>query len=193
MCFCVPVWELRGGLQSSVYKRQRVRRRPLPARLTLCVRFTPNSGHRVDYERLGSKAAARGKITLISVNSPGSVSTSSKPACFLDDDVVADRVAEAGALSGRLGRNRCARGRGFVDLGPRRLGASTLPRVSLVHASLHVAPPRSTSMLDPRQIHPCAPRRMSALGQKQTLTQLAICRRLCLTVPFLATLCPCTG
>src|SRR5262245_17524020 len=60
------------------------------------VRFTPESGHvqckqgcplwaksghRDDYERSGSNAAARGKITLISVNSPGSVSTSIEPPC----------------------------------------------------------------------------------------------------------------
>src|SRR5262249_33238659 len=37
----------------------------------------------VDYGRSGSSAAARGKITLISVNSPGSVSTSIAPPCCL--------------------------------------------------------------------------------------------------------------
>src|SRR5262252_7245882 len=62
------------------------------------VRFTPlsghvqcksacplraKSGHRDDYEPSGSNAAARGKITLISVNSPGCVSTSIEPACCL--------------------------------------------------------------------------------------------------------------
>jgi hypothetical protein len=58
--------------------------------------FTPESGHvqctsssllwaksrhRDDYERSESNAATRGKITLISVNSPGSVSTSIEPPC----------------------------------------------------------------------------------------------------------------
>jgi hypothetical protein len=38
-----------------------------------------NSGNRVDYDRSGSNAAARGKITRISANSPGSVSTSIEP------------------------------------------------------------------------------------------------------------------
>jgi len=42
-----------------------------------------NSGHRNDYERSGSNAATRGKTTLISVNSPGRVSTSIEPACCL--------------------------------------------------------------------------------------------------------------
>ena len=36
-----------------------------------------------DYERPGSNAAARGKITLISVNPPGCVSTSIEPPCCL--------------------------------------------------------------------------------------------------------------
>src|SRR5262249_39000378 len=40
-----------------------------------------NSGHRNNYGRLGSNAATRGKITLISVNSPGCVSTSIEPPC----------------------------------------------------------------------------------------------------------------
>src|SRR5262245_40824958 len=62
------------------------------------VRFTPesghvrctsacplwaNSGHWGDHERSGSNAATRGKITLISVNSPGCVSTSIEPPCCL--------------------------------------------------------------------------------------------------------------
>ena len=83
------------------------------------VRFTPesghvqcnsacplsaNSGHRDGHWRSGSKAAARGRITLISVNSPGCVSTSIEPAMLLDDDVVTDGEAKPGALSGRLGR-----------------------------------------------------------------------------------------
>jgi hypothetical protein len=34
-----------------------------------------------DYDRSGSNAAMRGKITLISVNSPGWVSTSIEPPC----------------------------------------------------------------------------------------------------------------
>src|SRR4029453_19108224 len=45
------------------------------------VRFTPESGHRNNYGRSGSNAATRGKITLISVNSPGCVSTSIEPPC----------------------------------------------------------------------------------------------------------------
>jgi hypothetical protein len=36
-----------------------------------------------DHERSGSNAATRGKITLISVNSPGCVSTSIEPPCCL--------------------------------------------------------------------------------------------------------------
>jgi SAM-dependent methyltransferase len=39
------------------------------------------SGHRNNYGRSGSNAATRGKITLISVNSPGCVSTSIEPPC----------------------------------------------------------------------------------------------------------------
>jgi hypothetical protein len=60
------------------------------------VRFTPksehvrcsyrcplwaNSGHQNDRKRQESNAAARGKVTLISVNSPGCVSTSIDPPC----------------------------------------------------------------------------------------------------------------
>jgi hypothetical protein len=40
------------------------------------VRFEPMAGIKGDHDRSGSSAATRGKITLISVNSPGSVSTS---------------------------------------------------------------------------------------------------------------------
>ena len=40
-----------------------------------------NSGHRGDYERSGCDAAARGKVSLISVNSSGCVSTSTEPPC----------------------------------------------------------------------------------------------------------------
>src|SRR5262245_30692199 len=36
-----------------------------------------------DYDRSGSNRATRGKITLISVNSPGRVSTSIEPPCCL--------------------------------------------------------------------------------------------------------------
>ena len=51
-----------------------------------CTRRCPlsaNSGHDDDYERSGSNAATRGKITLISLNSPGCVSTSIEPPCCL--------------------------------------------------------------------------------------------------------------
>jgi hypothetical protein len=41
------------------------------------------SGHQDDYARSESNAAVRGKITLISVNSPGVVSTSIDPPCCL--------------------------------------------------------------------------------------------------------------
>src|SRR5262249_23343164 len=47
------------------------------------VRFTPQSGQWNDQERSGSNATARGKITLISVNSLGCVSTSIVPPCCL--------------------------------------------------------------------------------------------------------------
>ena len=43
-------------------------------------------------------------MILISVNSPGCVSTSIEPAMLLDDDVVTDGKAKARAFSGRLGR-----------------------------------------------------------------------------------------
>src|SRR5262249_40045262 len=57
----------------------------LPPRAGICgeptnVRFGP-ADIRDDYDRSGSKATARGKITLISVNSPGWVSTSIEPLC----------------------------------------------------------------------------------------------------------------
>src|SRR5262249_40381230 len=60
----------------------------LPPKADICgakrnVRYGPEVDIRDDYERSGSNAAAaRGKITLISVNSPGSVSTSIEPPCF---------------------------------------------------------------------------------------------------------------
>src|SRR5262249_29053731 len=61
---------------------------PLPPKAEICgakrnVRYGPEVDIRDDYERSGGNAAAaRGKITLISVNSPGSVSTSVEPPCF---------------------------------------------------------------------------------------------------------------
>src|SRR5262249_1756259 len=59
----------------------------LPPKADICgakrnVRYGPEADIRDDHERSGSNAAARGKITLISVNSPGSVSTSIEPPCF---------------------------------------------------------------------------------------------------------------
>jgi hypothetical protein len=45
------------------------------------VRFGPKAVMGNDHERSGSNAATRGKITLISVNSPGCVSTSIDPPC----------------------------------------------------------------------------------------------------------------
>src|SRR5512143_3931202 len=55
---------------------------PINVVLKAFVRYWSNSRHwSVTYDRLGSKAGARGKITLISVNSPGSVSTSIEPPC----------------------------------------------------------------------------------------------------------------
>ena len=60
----------------------------LPPKADICsapahVRFGPIADIQNDYDRSGSNAAARGKITLISVNSPGSVSTSIEPPCCL--------------------------------------------------------------------------------------------------------------
>src|SRR5262245_33936508 len=43
--------------------------------------FGPKADIQNDYERSGSNAATRGKITLISVNSPCCVSTSIEPPC----------------------------------------------------------------------------------------------------------------
>jgi len=45
--------------------------------------FGPTADIEDDYGRSGSNAAMRGKITLISVNSPGWVSTSIEPPCCL--------------------------------------------------------------------------------------------------------------
>jgi|SRR5215510_9695764 len=49
----------------------------------LVVSLWAKSGHRTIYVRSGSNAATRGKVTLISVNSPGCVSISIEPPCFL--------------------------------------------------------------------------------------------------------------
>jgi hypothetical protein len=48
---------------------------------TCGIAFGQKRTSRDGYERSGSKAAARGKVTLISVNSPGCVSTSIDPPC----------------------------------------------------------------------------------------------------------------
>ena len=48
-------------------------------------------------------APVRGKIILISVNSPGCVSTSIETAVLLHNNVVADGKAKTGAFSGRFG------------------------------------------------------------------------------------------
>ena len=53
---------------------------------------------------LPSDAAPRGRTIRNSVNSPGCVSTSIDAGMLLDDDVVAERQAEAGPFAGRLGR-----------------------------------------------------------------------------------------
>ena len=55
-------------------------------------------------EHFQTNAAVRGRIILISVNSPGWVSTSIETRMLFDDDVVADGEAKAGAFSGRFGR-----------------------------------------------------------------------------------------
>jgi hypothetical protein len=60
----------------------------LPLKADMCgatadVRFGPIADIGDDHERSGSNAATRGKITLISVNSPGCVSTSIEPPCCL--------------------------------------------------------------------------------------------------------------
>ena len=53
---------------------------------------------------LAMVAAPRGRTILNSVNSPGCGIDLYRPAMLLDDDVMAERKAEPGALTGRLGR-----------------------------------------------------------------------------------------
>jgi hypothetical protein len=60
----------------------------LPSKADMCgaavdVRFGPKADIGNDYDLSGSNAATHGKITLISVNSPGCGWTSIEPACCL--------------------------------------------------------------------------------------------------------------
>ena len=66
----------------------------------------------------------RGRMILISVNSPGSVSTSIEPRVLLDDDIVADGEAESGAFSGRFGRKERIK---HLVLNVRRNTCSVIP------------------------------------------------------------------
>src|SRR5262249_55293109 len=76
-----PLWVKSGHLQCKtscpLYPRKRHQMRHMECPLR------DNSGHGLDYDRSGSKAATRGKITLISANSPGLVSTAIEPPCCL--------------------------------------------------------------------------------------------------------------
>ena len=84
---CVQIFGMSASGKKQTFALQQVMS-ALPPKADICsalahVRFGPIADIQHIYDRSGSSAATRGKITLISVNSPGCVSTSIEPPCCL--------------------------------------------------------------------------------------------------------------